>query len=71
VGHLGYSMCIDMSRLIPAGSVALLLNSAYLVAAPSASIWYYLQVGLHPLLGITLALANIFLVGVIALVVPI
>ena len=50
-------MCIDMSRLIPAGSVALLLNSAYLVAAPSASIWYYLQVGLHPLLGITLALA--------------
>ena len=50
-------MCIDMSRLIPAGSVALLLNSAYLVAAPSASIWYYLQVGLHPLLGIILALA--------------
>ena len=46
-----------MSRLIPAGSVALLLNSAYLVAAPSASIWYYLQVGLHPLLGIILALA--------------
>ena len=48
-----------MSRLILAASVALLLNSAYLVAAPSASVWYYLQVGLHPLLGITLALALI------------
>ncbi len=48
-----------MSRLIPAGFVALLLNSAYLVAAPSPSFWYYLNVGLHPLLGITLALALI------------
>ena len=46
-----------MSRLILAGSVALLLNSAYLIAAPSASLWYYLQVGLHPLLGLTLAVA--------------
>ena len=46
-----------MSRLILAGSVALLLNSAYLVAVPSASLPYYVQVGLHPLLGISLALA--------------
>ena len=46
-----------MSRLILVGSVALLLNSAYLVAAPSASLWYYLHVGLHPLLGVALALA--------------
>ena len=46
-----------MTRLILAGSVALLLNSAYLVAAPSASLWYYVNVGLHPLLGLTLALA--------------
>ena len=46
-----------MSGLILAGFVALLLNSAYLVAAPSASLPYYVQVGLHPLLGIALALA--------------
>ena len=46
-----------MSRLILAGYVALLLNSAYLVAAPSASLAYYLQVGIHPLLGGALALA--------------
>ena len=50
---------VDVSSLILVGSLALLLNSAYLVAAPSASLWYYLQVGLHPLLGITLALALI------------
>ena len=48
---------IDVSSLILAGSLALLLNSAYLVAAPSASLWYYLNVGAHPLLGISLALA--------------
>ena len=46
-----------MSRVILAGSIALLLNSAYLVAAPSASLPYYLHVGLHPLLGLSLALA--------------
>ena len=46
-----------MLRLILAGSIALLLNSAYLVAAPSASLAYYLHVGLHPLLGLSLALA--------------
>ena len=39
------------------GFVALLLNSAYLVAAPSATLAYYVQVGLHPLLGLGLALA--------------
>ena len=50
-------MGIAMSRLILAGFIALLLNSAYLVAAPSASLSYYVQVGLHPLLGTALALA--------------
>ena len=43
---------VDVSSLILVGSLALLLNSAYLVAAPSASLWYYLQVGLHPLLAL-------------------
>ena len=50
-------MWVDMSRLILAGSATLLLNAAHLVAAPSASLWYYFHVGLHPLLGITLSLA--------------
>ena len=31
-----------------------LLSAAHLVAAPSASIWYYATVGLHPLLGLVL-----------------
>ena len=37
------------------GFVALLLNAAYLVAAPSASLWYFLNVAAHPLLGVALA----------------
>ena len=48
-----------MTRLILAGFIALLLNSAYLIAFPRASLPYYVQVGLHPLLGIALALALI------------
>ncbi len=46
-----------MPRLALAGFIALLMNSAYLVAAPSASLWYYANVGAHPLLGVMLALA--------------
>ena len=46
-----------MTRLILAGFIALVLNSAYLIALPSASLSWYVQVALHPLLGITLALA--------------
>ena len=45
------------SRFVSAGCVALLLNSAYLVASPSASLWYYTNVIAHPLLGVVLALA--------------
>ena len=46
-----------MSPLMLAGFIALLLNSACLVAVPSATIWYYANVGLHPVLGLLLALA--------------
>ncbi|MEE2637390.1 MAG: tetratricopeptide repeat protein [Acidobacteriota bacterium] len=42
----------SMSYLPLVGFVGLLLTSAILVAAPSASIWYYANVGLHPILGI-------------------
>jgi tetratricopeptide (TPR) repeat protein len=46
-----------MPRLVFAGFIALLLNAAYLVAAPSASLWYYINVGMHPVLGGVLTLA--------------
>ena len=46
-----------VSRLLLPGFVVLILNSAYLVAAPTASLWYYANVVAHPLLGIALALA--------------
>ena len=42
-------------RLLVAGFVALLLNSAYLAALPSASLWYFANVAAHPLLGLGLA----------------
>ena len=44
------------SRFFFTGCVALLLNSAYLVASPSASLWYYTNVIAHPLLGVAMAL---------------
>ena len=44
-----------MSPLLIAGFIALLLNAAYLAAAPSATLFYYLQVAVHPLLGLALA----------------
>ena len=43
------------SRLLVAGFVALLLNSAYLAAFADPSLWYFTNVALHPLLGLTLA----------------
>ena len=46
-----------MSSFLFPGFIALLLNTAYLVAAPNASLWYYLNVVAHPLLGLALALA--------------
>ena len=45
------------SRLLFAGFVALLLNSAYLTAFADPSLWYFTNVVLHPLLGLTLAVA--------------
>src|SRR5512138_276129 len=43
------------TRVILIGLVALLLNSAWLWAFADASFWYYLNVVIHPLLGIALA----------------
>ena len=34
-------------RLLVAGFLVLLLNSAYLAALPSASLWYFANVALH------------------------
>ena len=48
---------LSVSRLLLPGAVVLILNSAYLVAAPTASLWYYANVVAHPLLGSALALA--------------
>ncbi len=42
-------------RLLVAGFLVLLLNSAYLGALPSASLWYFANVALHPVLGLALA----------------
>ena len=42
-------------RLLVAGFLVLLLNSAYLAALPSASLWYFANVALHPVLGLALA----------------
>ena len=62
------------SRLLFVGCVLLLLNTAYLVASPSASLWYYTNVIVHPVLGIVMALALVsrlarrtWLVGPLAL----
>jgi tetratricopeptide (TPR) repeat protein len=52
-------MPVAKTRLLLLGFAALLLNSAYLVAAPSASLWYFFNVAVHPLLGLTLAVASI------------
>ena len=39
-----------------AGCLLLLLNSAFLAAFPSATLWYYANVAIHPVLGIALTL---------------
>jgi tetratricopeptide (TPR) repeat protein len=44
------------------GFVALLLNSAYLFTFADPTLWYFLQVAAHPLLGLTLATAVLWLV---------
>jgi Tfp pilus assembly protein PilF len=44
-----------------AGFIALLLNSAYLWAFADPTLWYFVQVAVHPLLGLTLAAAVFWL----------
>ncbi|HJN44281.1 MAG TPA: tetratricopeptide repeat protein [Vicinamibacterales bacterium] len=46
-----------LSHVLVAACIALLLNSAYLAAFSSPTLWYYTNVALHPMLGIALALA--------------
>src|SRR5437870_4902050 len=45
------------SRLLVAGFVLLLLNSAYIFAFVEPSVWYLANVALHPLLGLAIAAA--------------
>jgi tetratricopeptide (TPR) repeat protein len=45
------------SRILSLGFLLLLLNSAYLAAFADPTLWYYIQVALHPILGVGLAVA--------------
>ncbi len=45
-----------------AGFLALLLNAAYIFAFADPTLWYYAQVAIHPLLGLGLAAAAVWLV---------
>jgi Tfp pilus assembly protein PilF len=49
-------------RLLLAGYIALLLNSAYLWAFADPTLWYFAHVALHPLLGLMLAVGGAWLV---------
>jgi tetratricopeptide (TPR) repeat protein len=46
------------SRVIVSGFLLLLLNSAYLASFSRPTLWYYVQVAVHPLLGLALATAT-------------
>ena len=46
-----------MSPLLILGFVALVLNAAYLAAGPEATLLYYLNIALHPALGLGLGAA--------------
>ena len=52
-----------MVRATFVGSIALLLNSAYLVAFPTASLWYFANVAVHPLLGVAVVVASAWVVA--------
>jgi Flp pilus assembly protein TadD len=52
---------VTVSRLLIAGFVGLLLNSAYLASFSEPTLWYYAQVVLHPLLGVVVAAAVVLL----------
>ena len=51
----GDAVTTRRTRLVSIALVALLLNSAWLWAFADASFWYYLNVALHPLLGLAVA----------------
>jgi Tfp pilus assembly protein PilF len=51
---------MSSSRLLAGGFIVLLVNSAYLSALAEPSLWYYTNVALHPLLGLTLGAAVLF-----------
>ena len=46
-------------RLMLAGFVGLLANSAYLAVSAAPTLWYFANVALHPILGLVLAVALI------------
>ena len=48
--------------LVFVGATALLLNSAYLFAFADPTLWYFVQVAAHPLLGLALAPALVWVV---------
>jgi tetratricopeptide (TPR) repeat protein len=48
------------ARFLWAGFFVLLLNSAYLKAFPDATLWYFTQVALHPVLGVVLSVGVLF-----------
>ena len=50
-------------RLLFVGIVALLLNSAYLWAFADPTLWYFVQVALHPLLGLALGIVAVWLIA--------
>ncbi len=48
---------LPFSRVALVGFVALLVNAAYLWAFADPTLWYYVQVAVHPLLGLAVAVA--------------
>src|SRR6185503_3143090 len=50
-------------RLLFVGIVALLLNSAYLWAFADPTLWYFVQVALHPLLGLAPGIVAVWLIA--------
>jgi TolA-binding protein len=48
---------LPLSRVALVGCAALLVNAAYLWAFADPSLWYFVQVAVHPLLGLAVAIA--------------
>src|SRR6266545_571192 len=47
----------SLERFVAIAGAMLVLNAAWLWAFADASLWYYVNVALHPLLGLTVAFA--------------